>query len=202
MVSRPACPPAGKTALRWERARVESRGRILDAAATVFQHDGYERANMLRIAHAAGMSKVTLYAHFRDKARLFCAVMDHHLSCLPPPARPPSDALDLRRKLDWVATQIRDLAGQQACRSFCRTLARSSEAPGIYLERWEARLLPYRRYVADALAHERVAAPDVHADQFMLLVLSAHALLPRAAAVSGDAAVVVLFERAFARRGA
>lgn len=52
------------------------RESILDAAARVFQDEGYEGASMDRIAEVAGASKRTVYNHFPSKETLFQAVVE------------------------------------------------------------------------------------------------------------------------------
>lgn len=54
----------------------EKRAQILDGAADVFAHDGYEGASMSRIAAVANVSKGTLYNHFESKAQLFAAYVE------------------------------------------------------------------------------------------------------------------------------
>ncbi|MEV6816424.1 TetR/AcrR family transcriptional regulator [Micromonospora sp. NPDC051296] len=51
-----------------------TRRAILDAALAEFLEHGYVAAGMDRIAARAGVSKVTVYAHFADKRTLFEAV--------------------------------------------------------------------------------------------------------------------------------
>ncbi len=165
----------------------------------VFQQDGYARSTMQRIARAAGVSKVTVYAHFRDKAHLFSAVMDQHLANMPTPSLAVPGTSELRLKLACVAEEIRMLAGHPACRFFCQTLVHSSHMRQLYLDQWEARLQRYRRYVVEALAHAHVALPDAHAEQFMRLVLGGHSLPTGTVPPSGDPATITLFERAFSR---
>jgi AcrR family transcriptional regulator len=58
---------------------VSKESQILDGAALVFAHDGYEGASMSRIAAMAGVSKGTLYNYFTSKAELFAAYM--HREC-------------------------------------------------------------------------------------------------------------------------
>jgi len=45
----------------------EKRGRILNAALSVFALYGYKRASMEDIARAANMSRAAIYQHFRNK---------------------------------------------------------------------------------------------------------------------------------------
>lgn len=49
---------------------------ILDAAGGVFLRYGYRKTSMDDVAHAAGLSRQGLYLHFRNKERLFHAVVE------------------------------------------------------------------------------------------------------------------------------
>ncbi|TLX55437.1 TetR/AcrR family transcriptional regulator [Stutzerimonas nosocomialis] len=51
------------------------RAAILDAARVLFLAKGYEGSSMDAIATEAGVSKLTLYSHFKDKEALFCAAV-------------------------------------------------------------------------------------------------------------------------------
>lgn len=54
---------------------LEKRHRILDAAKTLFLQHGYHGSSMNQIAQTAGVTKLTVYNHFQDKANLFsCAI--------------------------------------------------------------------------------------------------------------------------------
>jgi AcrR family transcriptional regulator len=57
-------PPAAEAELRAAHLR--------DIAAEVFLEFGYEATSLGEIAKRAGASKETLYAHYADKADLFC----------------------------------------------------------------------------------------------------------------------------------
>jgi AcrR family transcriptional regulator len=50
--------------------------QILRGAMQVFLEIGYAGTSMDRVAAAAGVSKQTIYSHFRDKAGLFKALME------------------------------------------------------------------------------------------------------------------------------
>lgn len=56
----------------------ETRARLLDAAADVFAHQGYDRAGVAEIARAAGLSTGAIYAHYASKAELFAATLEAH----------------------------------------------------------------------------------------------------------------------------
>lgn len=70
----------------------EKRQAIIDAGWAMFLARGVGAAPIEAIAAAAGVSKVTLYSHFPDKAALFEAAMrqrmDHVESLQAPPSKP------------------------------------------------------------------------------------------------------------------
>ncbi|RLZ10372.1 TetR/AcrR family transcriptional regulator [Acinetobacter sp. 2JN-4] len=54
---------------------LEKRAKILQAAKSIFLKSGYHATNMNQIAKEAGVTKLTVYNHFQDKANLFiCAI--------------------------------------------------------------------------------------------------------------------------------
>ena len=54
---------------------LEKRARILQAAKSIFLKMGYHASSMDQIAKEAGVTKLTVYNHFQDKANLFiCAI--------------------------------------------------------------------------------------------------------------------------------
>ena len=56
------------------RVRTEARRRaILDAARSVFEAQGFDRATMAEISERLGGSKTTLYSYFPTKEHLFVA---------------------------------------------------------------------------------------------------------------------------------
>lgn len=50
---------------------LEKRAAIIDAAQTLFSERGVEGVSIEAIAAASGVSKVTVYSHFPDKASIF-----------------------------------------------------------------------------------------------------------------------------------
>ncbi len=54
---------------------MQTRDRILDAAAELMRTRGIVRTTTKEIAKAAGFSEATLYKHFRDKEELLLAVL-------------------------------------------------------------------------------------------------------------------------------
>lgn len=59
------------------KGRAAKREAILAAASRVFLREGYHRANLDVIAEDAGVSKQTIYNHFKDKEELFLTVIRH-----------------------------------------------------------------------------------------------------------------------------
>lgn len=60
-------------------SKLETRHRVLDAAAAMFAAEGFGGASLDRIADAAGLTRGAIYSSFRDKADLFGAVLDRRL---------------------------------------------------------------------------------------------------------------------------
>lgn len=190
---------AGKTKLRWERARASSRRRILDAAATVFAEEGFERATMKRIAEVCGITKVTLYAHFRDKERVYRTVMDGHLASMPSGMLDMHGVADLGDALKRIADGIGRLAADASCQAFCRSLSRSGAAGEVYMQHWHTMLEPLFALAEDAFM-KASARPTNAADSesFLRLVLTQHGLPQRSRPVSNRDATVALYLRAYA----
>lgn len=57
----------------------EKRAAIARAALHLFVRDGYERTSVDAIAKEAGVSKRTVYSHYRDKEQLFLSVTEQTL---------------------------------------------------------------------------------------------------------------------------
>jgi AcrR family transcriptional regulator len=55
----------------------EGRERVLREARALFLERGYAEVSMQQIADAAGMTKASLYYHFRNKEDLFAQVVRH-----------------------------------------------------------------------------------------------------------------------------
>jgi AcrR family transcriptional regulator len=76
----------------------ETRERLLDAAARVFELQGYEGATVAQIAREAGVSSGAIYAHYSTKAELLVDALRAHreraTAALFPPGRP-SNVADL-----------------------------------------------------------------------------------------------------------
>jgi len=71
-----ATVPRGRHAPPLEVRLSVQRGRLFEAAATVFASAGYAEASAEAIARAAGMSKATFYEHFANKEECLLALFD------------------------------------------------------------------------------------------------------------------------------
>jgi len=58
------------------RNKAATRGKLLEAAARVFNKHGYDGTDSNRLARAAGYAPATFYKHFADKRDCFMAVYD------------------------------------------------------------------------------------------------------------------------------
>ena len=56
----------------------QTRRRILDAAANVFEASGFAAASMDEIALASSVTKATIYYHFDGKEALYCSICLEH----------------------------------------------------------------------------------------------------------------------------
>jgi AcrR family transcriptional regulator len=66
----PARPRNNRSGPAWENRRAE----IVEAAARLFDRDGYAQTNMYAIAEAAGLQKASLYHYFKSKTDLLVQV--------------------------------------------------------------------------------------------------------------------------------
>src|SRR5215471_1649539 len=71
-------PAHGKSAAVRPRRGVphETRGRLLSAAADLFNREGFYRTDSNEIAKAAGYSTGVFYKHFKDKREIFLAAYE------------------------------------------------------------------------------------------------------------------------------
>ena len=92
------------------------REEILQAAEEEFARNGYEGANISRIAKRVGVTHVLLYYHFRNKENLFCEVLQRKidefiLSVLPPEG---TENLHFMENIDLLITQNFNMMAQNA----------------------------------------------------------------------------------------
>jgi AcrR family transcriptional regulator len=71
--------PTPRRRLTRDEARLQTRERLLAAAADVFRRQGYHGASLEAVADAAGYTKGAVYSNFATKADLFMALLERFL---------------------------------------------------------------------------------------------------------------------------
>ncbi|ERW07676.1 TetR family transcriptional regulator [Pseudomonas aeruginosa] len=133
---------------RWVKVRQARRLHLIEATAEVFAEHGYENSSMGMLASAADVTKATLYAHFKEKSRLFEAVLGHWLDSLPDPMLLPVEGTGLGEQLVTVERDLR----HPASRAMTRALVRSVYVPETCLERWHYRHGLLLRHLEEVLS--------------------------------------------------
>lgn len=170
-------PPARQSTLK--------RAAILSAALDEFEARGYRETSMDRIAASAGVSKRTVYNHFRSKEQLFEAIAAELIERVQEVSQRPYDpAQPLTAQLEAIGGQVLDMLASPSFLTLARvTLAELIRSPELARRTYglfRARQTGLARWLADASADGRLAVPepDRAADQFMGLV-NAFALWPQ-----------------------
>ncbi len=73
-----AMEPTEHRRLTRDEQRAQTRARLLEAAAAVFNRLGYAGASLESVAEAAGYTKGAVYSNFASKAELFSALAHQH----------------------------------------------------------------------------------------------------------------------------
>lgn len=91
-------------------ARAEKkRAQILEGARVIFLAEGFDGASMEAIAHAAGVSKGTLYTYFKGKDELFMSLVAAYQNrSLEETFRGLNKASELRENLETLARNYLD----------------------------------------------------------------------------------------------
>jgi AcrR family transcriptional regulator len=149
---------------------IDTRQRLLDAAADVFAERGYEGATLADIARKAGFTTGAIYSRFRDKAELLLAVVERILASLQDAAVEAATGNDLGA----VASRLTD-AESGAMRSLvleAHVAARRNPAVGEVLRRFQSeRLDALTRAVKEAQAAGDVD-PSVDANAVATLFMA------------------------------
>jgi AcrR family transcriptional regulator len=155
--------------------RGSTRQAILDAAETLFYGEGIRGATMDRIAARAGLTKRTLYHHFRSKDDLVAAVLsqvggaerDHYAVVMQNAAG--SGANRVRSLFAALAQDVRDPRWKGCC--FARAageLAGLPGHPGIVVARAHRKAI--ETWLATLLAHNGMSASSALARRIILLL--------------------------------
>lgn len=105
--------------------RIDSRRRLLRAAAKVFAKQGYRGASVDRVVAAAQLSKGTFYWNFNSKEELFFALIDERID------QPIRELTELMK----TASPEADM-GAEASRQLAEVLYRNRESVVLDHEYW------------------------------------------------------------------
>lgn len=151
--------------------------QILEAAGDIFLAHGFGAASMDAIARAAGVSKATLYAHFKGKEELFAAIVSGECQRLEGASEAPLADADLRQGLLQIARNFVDLLlSPKAIRAHRVVVAESQRFPELGRAFYDAgprvaleRVSEFLR-LADKSGGLRIADPRIAAEQFLCMI--------------------------------
>jgi AcrR family transcriptional regulator len=84
----------------------ETRERLQDAAASVFERKGFEKATTAEIAREAGVSSGAIYGHYRTKAELLADALRCHGDRATSSLFPPGVRMDAADVLVTLASRL------------------------------------------------------------------------------------------------
>lgn len=157
---------------------LRKRRAILGAASRLFLAHGFAGTRMEAVAAAAGVSKLTVYAHFADKEGLFQAIVRERCDAY---NRPESfreyPRMQARAALTAIGTNLLDLLLSPIALQLHRVMIaegtrRKKMAALFYAagpERASAYFVAYLRHASEA-GQLRIDDPERAADQFQALV--------------------------------
>lgn len=119
---------------------MEKRAAILEAAKQLFVKQGFEGTSMDAIANKAGVSKLTVYSHYRDKETLFAEAVSSKCQTLMPEELFRADLKGpLRKQLLAIARAFFTLITSEDAIAIHRTIvANATSAPKLATLFWEA----------------------------------------------------------------
>ena len=129
---RPVRRGAGGRPTREEAVRRDAR--LLDVATTLFMERGFDGTSIDAVAEAAGVSKPTVYARYRDKRDLFAAVLRGRIRDWLAPLSVAAEAQTTDSNPKNIETTLHELSRHmldQASMPECATLQRILAAQAI-----------------------------------------------------------------------
>jgi TetR/AcrR family transcriptional regulator, mexJK operon transcriptional repressor len=180
---------AGGRPTREDAARRDER--LLQVATTMFMERGFEGTSIDAVAEAAGVSKPTVYARYRDKRDLFTAVLRGRIQSWLAPLSAAAEAQagevsaqDIETTLHDISREMVILGSAPGAAALQRILAAQAlQFPELvklaYEEGWQRGV----RAIADLLrkfaasGQISVDDPEITADLFLNLVLGRPARL-------------------------
>jgi TetR/AcrR family transcriptional repressor of mexJK operon len=179
---------AGGRPTRKEAVRRDAR--LLDVATTLFMERGFDGTSIDAVAEAAGVSKPTVYARYRDKRDLFAAVLRERIRLWLAPLSAAAEAQAAEAGPESINHKtIKATLHELSCHMLAYTLApeagtlqrllsaQAVEFPELAKLAHEEGWLRAVRAVASLLrrsaarGHIKVDDPELAADMFLNLVL-------------------------------
>lgn len=161
------------------------RRAILDAAKDLFSRQGLDSTSMDAVAAAAGVSKLTVYSHFRNKNELFqCAVEEKCQEHTPPAFFDVQSTLPLRQRLLQIGEGFTALIYSDEAVDLYRMIAAQARGGDTQLGKLFFAAGPRRNLeqfslllrAADAAGELRVPNPQQAAAHFFCLLKGLHHL--------------------------
>lgn len=129
------------------------REAILDAAQAIFLETGYAAASMDTIAARAGVSKATIYAHFKGKTDLFGAIIRRRCERDPAFGLRPEAGADARTTLTEVGRRLMDLfLSPEAMGMFRVVVAEAARHPDLAKAYYDAGPAAGKAVIAEIFA--------------------------------------------------
>jgi len=157
---------------------LEKRAAILQAAKQLFTTQGFDGTSMDAIAGLAGVSKLTVYSHYRDKERLFVAAVECVCQEQMPAEIFNADLKGpIRKQLMTIARAFFALITSEAAVAVHRTIvANAQQSPKLGQLFWEAgpkrTQEAFQSFLRDEVKAGKLEITDLHraASQFFCLL--------------------------------
>ncbi|WP_445394203.1 TetR/AcrR family transcriptional regulator [Stenotrophomonas maltophilia] len=158
-------------AQRWARIRAERREQILEGASRVFAKHGLDDSSMALVAAECESTKVTLYAHFRNKELLAEEVLQRWLTAMECDVNQVGvDEDDLDALLWSIAEGLKRVTTTDDYQSLFRAVHHGKGIPEPILSRWEGRFSRQRATLTNAFSTTGSKDAGIHASAFLALI--------------------------------
>ena len=157
---------------------LEKRAAILEAAKHLFVKQGFDGTSMDAIANKAGVSKLTVYSHYRDKETLFAEAVRRKCEEQMPPEIFMADLKGpIRKQLMTIARAFFGLITSEDAVAIHRTIvANAKSSPKLAELFWEAGPMKthaaFEAFLRDEVAVGNLVIPDIYraTSQFFCLL--------------------------------
>jgi AcrR family transcriptional regulator len=192
------------------RSATATRKRILESAYTLFHRKGFSRVGVGEIATGAGVTKRSLYYHFRSKDDLLAVVLEeqHTLALASFKAWAHRISGNAEKLVETMFAELARWSAKPryAGAGFTRVVIELADLPGhpgrAIARRHKAKV---EEFIAEWFAEANVALPRARAREIYLLLEGATTLIlvhgdPRYAIAAGEAARTLIRQSSLRRR--